>query len=353
MILGKWWGDKNITPVLAIHGWQDNANSFDNLLPLLNLSSVLAIDLPGHGHSSHFPEGKNYDFGSYLILLHRIFKYYNWTSVALLGHSFGAALSFFYSSIFPKNVKWLISFECARSLLTTVKVNPPLIYSSSLDSFLRIEKNKKNKHAPAYKLSSLIAMCIEGSLGSVSSAESAITLLKRGTILANPQSAKNETSAKDSINTDLLALVESEREAMQLLSEEEQESINRFHLDILQTLEKTKKNIKNFKLSEEEDKFYTFLRDPTIKAQAFQSVNEELLIEASKHIQCAVLSLTANKGFLYGTTQKLHELTLTNLQKSSKYFVHQTVEGSHHAHLNNPETLSPVINKFLESLEKQ
>lgn len=57
-VAGKWYGDRNQTPVIALHGWQDNAGSFDRLIPLLPpCIPILAIDLPGHGKSSHYPTG--------------------------------------------------------------------------------------------------------------------------------------------------------------------------------------------------------------------------------------------------------------------------------------------------------
>lgn len=34
-IAGKWYGDRSQQPVLALHGWQDNAGTFDRLVPLL------------------------------------------------------------------------------------------------------------------------------------------------------------------------------------------------------------------------------------------------------------------------------------------------------------------------------
>ncbi|KAG8302741.1 hypothetical protein J6590_025016 [Homalodisca vitripennis] len=55
-ISGKWWGPQDKNPVIAIHGWQDNAGTFDNLAPLLPADvPFLCIDLPGHGFSSHLP----------------------------------------------------------------------------------------------------------------------------------------------------------------------------------------------------------------------------------------------------------------------------------------------------------
>lgn len=47
-ITGKWWGSKKNRPILMLHGWQDNAGSFDTLIPLLPPQfSYLAIDWPG------------------------------------------------------------------------------------------------------------------------------------------------------------------------------------------------------------------------------------------------------------------------------------------------------------------
>jgi pimeloyl-ACP methyl ester carboxylesterase len=43
----EWPGDG--PKVLALHGWLDNAASFDPLLPLLPDVHAVAIDLPGHG----------------------------------------------------------------------------------------------------------------------------------------------------------------------------------------------------------------------------------------------------------------------------------------------------------------
>lgn len=49
-VAGKWYGDRNTQPVLTFHGWQDNAGTYDRLIPLLPKTlSYLCIDLPGHG----------------------------------------------------------------------------------------------------------------------------------------------------------------------------------------------------------------------------------------------------------------------------------------------------------------
>ena len=71
-------------PIIAIHGWQDNAMTFWTLAPLLSKDvSILSIDLPGHGHSSQFPPGQfYYIFWEGVIVLRRIIKHYKWDKVS-------------------------------------------------------------------------------------------------------------------------------------------------------------------------------------------------------------------------------------------------------------------------------
>ena len=63
-----------MTCCLVCAGWLDNAGSFDGLIPLLSLPSphVVAIDLPGHGLSSHRPPGTNAVFLNYLTDVRRV-----------------------------------------------------------------------------------------------------------------------------------------------------------------------------------------------------------------------------------------------------------------------------------------
>lgn len=83
---GKWWGPKEIQPILTLHGRQDNAGSFDTLVPLMpNDVSVLCLDMPGHGLSSHYPKGQSYYVHwDGVTLLRRIVKHFKWTKVSQL-----------------------------------------------------------------------------------------------------------------------------------------------------------------------------------------------------------------------------------------------------------------------------
>ena len=62
-VSGLSFGPTEGMPVLALHGWLDNANSFHELAAYLPPTvRFVAVDLPGHGFSSHRPVGAKYTF---------------------------------------------------------------------------------------------------------------------------------------------------------------------------------------------------------------------------------------------------------------------------------------------------
>ena len=57
----KEWGTPGATPVIALHGWLDNAASFDVMLPHMDNFHVIAIDCAGHGNSSFRSADSSYN----------------------------------------------------------------------------------------------------------------------------------------------------------------------------------------------------------------------------------------------------------------------------------------------------
>ena len=85
----KRYGHPSGIPTLAIHGWLDNAGSFDFLAPLLIDHYVVALDLPGHGLSDHLPEGMQYHLTEAVGFIYQVIQYLGWSDAVIIGHSLG------------------------------------------------------------------------------------------------------------------------------------------------------------------------------------------------------------------------------------------------------------------------
>jgi len=106
------WGDERLPPLLAVHGWLDNAASFATLAPLLaEHFHVVAIDWPGHGHSQHRPPGTWYHYVDYADELHGAVKALGWQRFTLLGHSLGGAVACAYAAVHTQEVEKLLLLE--------------------------------------------------------------------------------------------------------------------------------------------------------------------------------------------------------------------------------------------------
>lgn len=98
--------------ILCLHGWLDNANSFDTLVPLLPTGvEVLTFDLPGHGLSDHLPPGAHYNCMTYLLNVRLVVKKLGWQKFAFMLHSMGALIANYYTALFPEDVIALIQLD--------------------------------------------------------------------------------------------------------------------------------------------------------------------------------------------------------------------------------------------------
>ncbi|KAF5303540.1 hypothetical protein FQR65_LT08141 [Abscondita terminalis] len=88
----KAWGDQNNKAILMIHGLNDNAGSFDMIIPHLSKNHYyVCIDLPGHGKS--------------------IVDYLKKKKIAIIAHSWGAQLSTLFTQLYPEHIEKLILIE--------------------------------------------------------------------------------------------------------------------------------------------------------------------------------------------------------------------------------------------------
>lgn len=105
------WGEEGATPVLALHGWLDNAASFDALGVTLEGVQLVALELAGHGHSQHRPPGSAYHFVDNIPDVLAAADALGWKRFTLLGHSLGAAVASFTAAAMPERIEQLLLLE--------------------------------------------------------------------------------------------------------------------------------------------------------------------------------------------------------------------------------------------------
>lgn len=176
-LAGRAWGAAAGPPVLALHGWLDNAATFDRLAPLLEGLHVVAPDLPGHGHSDHRPAGCGYHFVDFVADTVAAVDALGWDRFSLLGHSMGGGVATFVAGACPERVARLALIE-AFGPLTADPVDTP----DRLAEALARAGRKGRGPAPVYAdLDEAIeARRVAGGL----SAEAARPLVERGTVAA-------------------------------------------------------------------------------------------------------------------------------------------------------------------------
>ena len=138
----KIWGtsDKGI-PILAVHGWLDNANSFAELAEQLNGFQIIAVDLPGHGLSEHRSTGV-YHFIDYVADMIELVDTLDLQKVMLMGHSLGAGIAALVAGTIPDRVERLILIE-GFGPLTNLDQNAPQMLKQALE-----DANQNVRHPP-------------------------------------------------------------------------------------------------------------------------------------------------------------------------------------------------------------
>ncbi|XP_053691338.1 probable serine hydrolase [Sabethes cyaneus] len=178
-IAGKWWGPKDVRPVVCLHGWQDNAGTFDRLIPLLPQHiSFLAIDFPGHGLSSRIPDGMTYHTLDSVYLLKLIMQEYHWKKISFLSHSMGSLVGMIFSSIFPDKIDFLVGIDALKPhIADPAKIGPRL--EKKIPQMLVADiRNREKSEPPSYAFEELVERLHHGTNKSVSK-EAAPYLLNR------------------------------------------------------------------------------------------------------------------------------------------------------------------------------
>lgn len=137
----------------------DNCGAFNKLIPLLPKEyGYLAFDLPGHGRSSRYPEGMNYSYYDYVILIERIRREYQWEKVSIIAHSMSTSLCFYYMVMFPDNIDLCVALDNLE----------PIFYPPAVHMKIWIDRWSKDlQEQKSFSWSELVDVVVRGSKGSI------------------------------------------------------------------------------------------------------------------------------------------------------------------------------------------
>ncbi|GLR64445.1 alpha/beta fold hydrolase [Marinospirillum insulare] len=140
------WGDPEGKPLLALHGWLDNAMTFVKLAPALAAAGyrVVALDFAGHGFSAWRPAGQTY------LLLDNCFDVQaaamalGWKSFTLIGHSMGAGVASLLAGAHPSVVEKLLLID-GIGTLTTADKDAASQLSQAMARWIGHQKRSRNQ----------------------------------------------------------------------------------------------------------------------------------------------------------------------------------------------------------------
>jgi pimeloyl-ACP methyl ester carboxylesterase len=138
----KIWTGKTEKTIVCLHGWLDNAASFDLLAPFLSDYTIVAVDLPGHGKSAHLPPAAYYHFIDAISHLQAITNALDLTDYVLMGHSLGACIASMAAGVQTSPISALILLD-AIGPLTSSAQESAADYHRYLKTLPLIQKRKK------------------------------------------------------------------------------------------------------------------------------------------------------------------------------------------------------------------
>uniref|UniRef100_A0A672YCJ3 Serine hydrolase like n=1 Tax=Sphaeramia orbicularis TaxID=375764 RepID=A0A672YCJ3_9TELE len=149
-IRGKVWGPEHGRPVLCLHGWADNCGTFNTLIPLLPQECrYVAVDLAGHGFSSHRPPGTFYSFPLYVADVCRVVDALQWGRFSIIGHSMGGNIAGLFSALYPEMVDAVVLLD-SYGFLPTDPQEVPKVMREGIDGLIKFEKSSEEKKDRVY-----------------------------------------------------------------------------------------------------------------------------------------------------------------------------------------------------------
>jgi pimeloyl-ACP methyl ester carboxylesterase len=148
----KIWPHAHGEPTIALHGWLDNAATFDRLAPMMPNWHMVALDVSGHGQSDHRSKDATYHAMDWACEAAFIADELGFETFNLVGHSMGAIIALLLAGAWPKRIKRLILLDGLGPLSV-----PPHELPGFFARNIRERQRLTNKLPPLYATRELMA----------------------------------------------------------------------------------------------------------------------------------------------------------------------------------------------------
>ena len=183
----KTWGNPNGKPIIAIHGWLDNANSFDKIVPLIDDDLyIVAIDLAGHGLSDHREGNGNYYLWDYAVDVLHVMDAFNWKTCSIVAHSLGTGVASIIAGAFPNRIEKLVFIDGLGAPFVSTEDKIVFDFKTAFQQLKMARKTRlygfSSKETATFKTKEEAIRNRMDNIISPISYEASNTLLKRGLI---------------------------------------------------------------------------------------------------------------------------------------------------------------------------
>ena len=135
--------------LVFIHGSGSDHSAWSHQYGRLHKKyNIIAINLPGHGHSGG---GGEADVGDYCLWVKKLLAILDLESAVLVGHSLGAAISLRFVLNYPQEIAGIVLVGGGMKMpvnpffLEFLKTNPPVVPAEVIDLICKYSLAKENR----------------------------------------------------------------------------------------------------------------------------------------------------------------------------------------------------------------
>lgn len=109
----------------------------------------MAVELAGHGRSSHRPAGVSYSFPCYVMDVRRVVDALQWSKFSIIGHSMGGNIAGMFSALYPEMVDAVVLLDSYGFFPTDLKEVFEAM-RQGMDQMVEFEKKPEEKKTRVY-----------------------------------------------------------------------------------------------------------------------------------------------------------------------------------------------------------